>query len=210
MKKILLSLILALTIFLPMTVEAADVPDFVEIGGGNVYFNKTDRSSDSGTVYVFNARSLNADLNNDYVARYINLLTSRYNFVQVGYEKKKWSSKRLQQNRPTETWYFRYTGSKNVGTLSGSCNLRIKRTRELDKGVVSFGITVAPGLTFAGNYGTPRPSGGNGEKECIDCRGTGKCSTCGGRGYYDVGYDHPCGACRTSGKCIFCNGRGYR
>ena len=214
MKKFYVALIafFAFVLINPQIVSAADVPDFVEIGGGNVRFNRLDRSSDGGNVYVFNASSLNADLSNDYVGRYIRLLTSRYNFVQVGYEKKKWNSKRLNQNRPTETWYFRYNGSKSLTTLSGNCHLRIKRTRELDKGVASFDVVISPQLSIAGNYGSPRPSGGNGQRECIDCGGTGRCSTCGGRGYYGVGndYNQPCGSCLTSGKCSICDGKGYK
>ena len=192
----------------------ADVPDFAEIGGGNVRYNNTDKADDGGIVYVFNASTSNlaSDLENDYVEKYISLLTSKYNFVQVDYEEKKYMSKNLNKNRPTEIWYFRYTGSKNFKTLSHDCHLRITETRELDKKVVSFKIAIAPGLVFAGNYDPPKPPRPEGSKECIDCRGTGKCSTCGGNGYYSVGsdYNQPCGSCLTSGKCSICGGKGYK
>ena len=185
----------------------ADVPDFAESGA---YYKKNQLNGDGSTLYIYGASSLGADLNNDYVGKYIRLLTSKYKFVQAGYEKKKWGSKRLQQNRPTEFWRFRYTGSKNVWDLSSGCHLEIKRIRELDKGIVSFEIKVAHGLTMAGNHGSPKPSSSGGDTFCSYCSGSGKCTSCGGTGYYEytIDYQKPCEVCNTTGKCVYCNGTG--
>lgn len=185
----------------------ADVPDFAEIGA---YYKKNQLNGDGSTLYFYGAKNLNADLSNDYVGKYIRLLTSRYKFVQTAHEQKKWNSPRLQKNRPTDTWKFRYTGSKNVWALSSGSHLEIKRIRELDKGVVSFEVKVAHGLTMAGNHGVSKPSSGGGDTFCSYCNGDGKCRSCGGTGYFDMTTDFktPCASCKTSGQCVYCNGTG--
>ena len=188
----------------------ADVPDFVEIGGGSVFYNKNQVEGDAGTRYFYRASSLNADMSNDYIAKYIRLLTGNYNFVQTSYEKKKFNSKRLQATRHSETWKFRYTGSKNVWSLVDGNHIELRRIRNTEDKTATFEVKVAKGLTFAGNYTSARSSN-NGEKQtCGACGGSGRCSICGGSGYYRVGsdYNQPCGACFTSGKCSDCNGTG--
>lgn len=44
------------------------------------------------------------------------------------------------------------------------------------------------------------------EVTCVQCQGTGKCSSCNGTGQdYD---NHTCGTCQGSGKCYRCKGTG--
>ena len=44
------------------------------------------------------------------------------------------------------------------------------------------------------------------EVTCVQCQGTGKCSSCNGIGQdYD---NHTCGTCQGSGKCYRCKGTG--
>ena len=185
----------------------ADVPDFAQVGA---YYKKSQLNGDKSTLYFYGAKNLNADLSNDYVGKYIRLLKGKYHFVQVAHEQKKWGSPRLQKNRPTDIWKFRYTGSKNVWALSNGSHLEIKRIRELDKGVVSFEVKVAHGLIMAGNHGAPKQSSGGGDTFCSYCSGSGKCTSCGGTGYYEytIDYQKPCEVCLTSGKCVYCNGTG--
>lgn len=215
MKKIYLlwMAFLTLSIMMPKMLFAgtsnADVPDFVEIGGGNVFYKNNQIESDSGIRYFYSARNLNVDISNDYVARYIRLLTGNYNFVQTGYDKKKFNSKRLQATRHSETWKFRYTGSKKVWSLGDGNHIELRRIRNTEDKTASFEVKVAKGLSFAGNYASPRASSNGGKQTCSACGGSGSCSICGGNGYYSVGgYSQPCGACLTSGKCSDCNGTG--
>ena len=185
----------------------ADVPDFAQVGA---YYKKNQLNGDGSTLYFYGAKNLSSDLSNDYVGKYIRLLTNKYHFRQAGYEKKKWGSPRLQKNRPTKFWRFRYTSSKNVWALSNGCHVEIKRIRELDKGIVSFEVKVARGLTMAGNHGSPKASSGGGDTFCSYCSGSGKCTSCGGSGHYNytIDYQKPCQVCNMSGKCVYCNGTG--
>lgn len=60
-----------------------------------------------------------------------------------------------------------------------------------------------------GNYTEPESSG---KITCPICHGTGKCSTCAGRGEknYSDGTKYDCWDCHGSGTCSSCGGRGYR
>lgn len=66
---------------------------------------------------------------------------------------------------------------------------------------------------------TTSPSGGTGgyyptnhlvtrPHTCGICSGTGRCSTCYGRGISTIGSAHTCGACGGTGRCATCNGSG--
>ena len=44
------------------------------------------------------------------------------------------------------------------------------------------------------------------ETVCVQCQGTGKCSSC--NGYGQAYNNHTCGACQGSGKCYRCKGTG--
>lgn len=84
------------------------------------------------------------------------------------------------------------------------------------------GVIVAPVVTSApvnsssstssssSSYSSSSSSSG---RDCGLCLGTGKCSKCNGRGYYDeIGIGsgrHACPACpNSSGRCSCCNGTG--
>ena len=212
MKRFLFLLMFAFAIIIPTTlVEAADVPDFVEISDGNLSYRKNQLASDGGTWYFYEAKNLNYDLAADYVGRYIRLLTSKYNFVQKGYWKRKFDSKRLRETRDSETWTFIYNGSKKVKSLSKGCHIELRRIRERDKKRARFEVKVAQGLVFAGNYAAPRTPKKGEKSSCESCNGSGRCINCEGRGYYYMSsFDdhHPCGVCRGTGKCIYCDGKG--
>ena len=44
------------------------------------------------------------------------------------------------------------------------------------------------------------------EVTCVQCQGTGKCSSCNGTGQDYA--NHTCGTCKGSGKCYRCKGTG--
>ena len=44
------------------------------------------------------------------------------------------------------------------------------------------------------------------ETVCVQCQGTGKCSSCNGSG--QAYNNHTCGTCQGSGKCYRCKGTG--
>ncbi len=187
----------------------ADVPDLEQFGG--IVYSSHKQNGDKSVTYFFHAHNLSETASDALTAKYIQLLTSSYNFVQTGYEDKKFEHKRVQAVRKSEKWTFRYTGSKRVWDLSDGNHIHMRRIRNRQTGETTFEIRVAYGLTFAGNYGAATQVG-NGQTTCSACSGSGKCSICSGRGYYGVGndYNQPCGACLTSGKCSDCDGKGYR
>lgn len=45
-------------------------------------------------------------------------------------------------------------------------------------------------------------------KECKGCKGTGKCTTCNGRGRMGGLYDEKCKKCGGTGNCTACRGTG--
>lgn len=67
---------------------------------------------------------------------------------------------------------------------------------------------------------TPSPTPSNkledDKEQCAVCHGSGRCTKCGGRGYYQIediyngGYvDQPCTICGQSGACPTCHGKGW-
>jgi len=186
----------------------ADVPDFETIGDEIVYHHN-ERNRDKSITYVFKASGLSESRADEYLNQYISLLTGS-SFVQTGYDKKKFNSKRVQATRQSETWTFSYNGAKSISSLSDGNALHVKRIRNPQTGDTSFEIRVTKDLIFAGNYEMPAPPP-PGKTFCSACGGSGKCSTCDGKGYYNVGsdYDQPCGSCLTTGDCSDCNGTGY-
>ncbi len=49
------------------------------------------------------------------------------------------------------------------------------------------------------------------KQDCLTCRGSGNCTTCGGDGYTDIGgYKGGCRSCHGDGDCNSCNGSGKR
>ncbi len=49
------------------------------------------------------------------------------------------------------------------------------------------------------------------KQDCLTCRGSGNCTTCGGDGYTDIGgYKGGCRSCHGDGDCNACNGTGKR
>lgn len=64
------------------------------------------------------------------------------------------------------------------------------------------------------NVGGYTPTESSSKNTCAVCNGTGKCTSCAGRGYKEDTYisgggTHQCGSCNGRGICTTCNGRGY-
>ena len=187
----------------------ADVPDLEQLADEIVYHHNQ-RNGDKSITYIFKASGLSESRADEYVDKYISLLTGN-NFVQTGYDKKQFSRKRVQATRQSETWTFDYTGSKSISCLSDGNALHVKRIRNPQTGDTTFEIRVAKDLIFAGNYDAPNPPP-PGTTRCYDCNGDGKCPVCHGDEYINMGYDNnqPCGACiGNPGKCSRCDGKGY-
>lgn len=66
------------------------------------------------------------------------------------------------------------------------------------------GSSPAPVISSGGTGGTPvrKP------QTCGICSGSGKCSSCYGRGISSFGHTHVCGACGGTGRCGTCSGSG--
>ena len=185
--------------------SGADVPDFLQVCDKNVTYSHNQAAGDGGTFYFYNTKTLSSDLSNNYAEKYIRLLTGSYRFVQHNHEEENYGKTKFDR------WTFRYIGSKNVKASSGGYHLELKRFRDYERDRVHFEFAVSKGLTVAGNYSSPRASGGKGDNYCSACGGSGRCSTCGGSGYYHYSdFDQPCGSCLTTGRCSDCDGRGYR
>lgn len=188
----------------PARASGVDVPDFMTIGGNSVVY-RTSQVNGDGSITVFYDAYLNDDLRQDFIGQYANLLT-QYGFHFVRHDETKFNSKRLKENRKSETWTFQNSNYDQV---------KLKRVRDKSKGQASFDIRMTSGLTYGGNYATPqRKSGGNAEGEmCWRCRGTGICQECGGSGHVHIWAGNEyiktiCNECRSSGTCRWCGGTG--
>lgn len=184
----------------------SDVPDIEQLADEIVYHHNQ-RNGDRSITYIFKAGSLSESRADEFVDKYISLLTSS-NFVQTGYDKKQFIRKRVQATRQSETWTFDYKGSKSIWALSDGNALTLKRIFNPQTGDTSFEVRIANGLTFAGKYDPPKPIP-EGKTPCSDCY-DGKCDICKGTGYYDdgSGVEKPCAAC-DNGNCRRCKGTGY-
>lgn len=136
----------------PTVASDGTVPD---IGQFNkvVRFSSSRQNADKSIKHIFHAQNLSEAVSDALTAKYIRLLTDSYNFVQTGYEENFSKNKHTQAVSQNETWTFRYTGSKSVNPLSDGNHLHVRRISTPQYGDTTFEITVAHGLTFAGNYG---------------------------------------------------------
>lgn len=86
---------------------------------------------------------------------------------------------------------------------------------EMPSSGYSTGGSFAPSTTLPpsnGVGGTGGSSSMHGDAECPSCHRTGKCTACGGRGWYRNQYaDYDimdCSICHKTGKCQTCHGKG--
>ena len=134
MKRFLFSLILALTILLPITtaVEAADIPDVRQISPSNIKPDISAFNKDH-SVYVYVSKN-----GNYYAAQFVQMLTKNYPFKVVD---------RFDDNEYPE-WYLVYTGSKKVMSIRewGNCHVAISSSNN------DIEIRIGKGLTYAGHF----------------------------------------------------------
>lgn len=87
-------------------------------------------------------------------------------------------------------------------------------------GVPTTGQYYTPtAISTASSYSSSSSTSTTSKRACSRCKGTGKCTTCGGSGQvYDYGsasviskkkYNHSCGVCNGRGRCGVCDGKGY-
>lgn len=142
MKRFLFSLILALTILLPITtaVEAADIPDVRQISPSNIKPDNSAFNKDH-SVYVYVCKN-----GNYYAAQFVQMLTKNYPFKVVD---------RFDDNEYPEwyEWYLVYTGSKKVMSIRewsirewGNCHVVISSSNN------DIEIRIGKGLTYAGHF----------------------------------------------------------
>ena len=218
MKRFLLIVLAFIIAILPINVEAADLPDFGDVDEDNLVFKGTqyDNSYDI-QVYMW----YDVDANDTFAERYVHFLTNNYPFKYLGNYVK--NAKR--GDNETETWFFYYTGSKQVQTFTPrvdnntrpySCHVTLKRYRNYRRGHTEFTIRVAHGLDYPRNSQKPSPSEINDKDKkpnCPSCGGSGICKECGGSGRVnkwggDGVYNVTCTACAGMGKCRYCYGTG--
>lgn len=219
MKKVLLIFLECIFMILPLKIEAADLPDFGDIDKDNLVFKGT-QLSHSYDVQVYLWYNVSSD--EDFAERYVDLLVNEYPFEYLGHYVKNAN----HSNNVSETWFFYYTGSKDVpsftkkantadrNSASYDCHVTLKRYRNYRSGHTEFTIRVAHGLEYPRHAPQSSPNDNNNKEKCLSCSGSGNCRECGGSDkvtkwggdrYYD---DLTCTACAGTGKCRNCRGTG--
>lgn len=211
--------------------SSTTVPDLGAFLGGCV--------RDAGTSDETYSYDIDDDKGMAAIDEYRALLTGSYNFQEVNFKKEDFTS---TSGLICYNIYYSYTGSGSVGSkrwpsAEQEADLyllvnhytwedRVGISMSLGDGIVveNSGVTASDpptDMSGAGNNGSGSGSGGGvytpefAKQDCSICKGTGKCQTCGGRGYlYSTAskkYDRNCTGCRNaSGKCTYCNGTGKR
>lgn len=195
------------------------------------------RDTKSGETYSY---TFDDDKGLAAVDEYRALLTGSYNFKEVNFKEEEYPSSGLI----CYNIYYSYTGSGSVGSkkwpsAEQEANIfllvnhytwedRVGVSMSLGDGIVveNSGVTASdPPTDMSGASGSGSNSGsgsGSGvhtpefaKQDCSICKGTGKCQTCGGRGYLyssaSKKYDRNCYGCHNAdGKCTYCGGTGKR
>ena len=150
MKKFLIPFIVTFAIFIPTAiVEAADVPDFYQVGGRYLTFTgKEVGKKKAMRVYGYDC---SVDLREDFAEQFMNSL---YNFRLVGHY---FNDYRRTSAETFETWVFVYTGGKNVSTFvqrdyqrkrDYNAHLVVGRHKNWQRETTHFSIRIANGLTY--------------------------------------------------------------
>ena len=154
MKKFLATFLLALAIAIPATfAEAADVPDFYQIGGRNLTFTGKEIGKNKPMrVYGYDC---SVDLNENFAEQFMNNLS---NFRLIGHYVNDY---RRGQAKIWERWIFVYTGSKSPATFEHKnvkdrknpyyCQLVVSRSKDWNTEITHFAVYVANGLTYGGD-----------------------------------------------------------
>ena len=134
----------------PSVANDGTVPDLEQFRG--VKYSSHKQNADRSVTYFFHAHNLSETVSDALTAKYIQLLTDSYNFVQTGYEEKFFESKHVKAVYKRDTWTFSRNGLK-IAPLSDGNHIHMRRILNLQDGDTTFEIRLAHGLTFAGNYG---------------------------------------------------------
>lgn len=151
MKKFLISMICTIVLMFPtILAEAADVPNFQSVAGNNVIFAGTQSSKNGSVSYDYDCE-VNSGGDN-YVRRYINLLTNNYPFSYDGNDVEDYTRSSAHKY---VRYYFDYTGSKSVSNVNFGrkkmphyCNVSIMVCYYYDTGIQRIKIRVANGLSY--------------------------------------------------------------
>ena len=198
-----------------VTAEAGiDVPDFADFGQDLGFGGDTESNG-----YTYYSYYCDVTSNKDAAEKYVAELTDSYDFVETAHEYNdggRVGNRRLRRGARangitiTESWFFRYTGSKYAQSFETgrrnnehTCHLAVLMTRDTGTDSTSFRILVADGLVYgagensqvitasapvrSSSSSSSRPSAPRkpSKIECIVCYGTGKvkCSACDGTGH---------------------------
>lgn len=154
MKKIFLSILIAIAVLLPtIAVEAADVPSFYKIGGSHFYLTINDRSG-TEKGYRYYGYECEVDLNENFAEKFIETLVNDYNFRLIAHYVNDYRDYQLSLS---DTWIFIYTGTKKIPLFDTKNyedmqiykgNLVISRKKNWEDESTRFYITIAKGLTY--------------------------------------------------------------
>lgn len=139
MKKFLLtlSLLLAFAIIIPTTasVEAANVPNFLQVAGNHVRYTGVENNRKKNNRSYRYECSL--DLRESFAEQYVNLLRQS-GFTLINHEVNDW--RRLNPPRYLDKWILRYSGQQ----------VEIWKYQYFEQGRKSFSIVVPNGLSYGG------------------------------------------------------------
>ena len=154
MKTFLTVFLLTLAIALPATfAEAADVPDFYQVGSDYLY----SRGIENGNGKRSYKYGCSIDLKENFAEQYVRYVTANYDFELTGHYFK---DHRRTSLETFEYWMLTYTGSKDPYTFTQkdhrskqtyNANLVVCRQKKWEREETRFYIIVANGLTYGGD-----------------------------------------------------------
>lgn len=150
MKKFLM-LVLAFVLIIPIAkAQAADVPNFQDVGGNYLTFTGREVAAKKG--YICYGYDCDIDLNENFAEQFINYLVQNCGFQFAGH---KFDDFTRTSAQTFEYWQFNYVGSKYVAPFQKSkksvpCHLEVGRSKNYQTGITHFSVRIANGLTYGG------------------------------------------------------------
>ena len=156
MKKTLLSILVVFSIFMfTIKVEAADVPEFLSVVGGNATFIGGQNINNKNGVYTTYSYMCDSISQGENLAvEYCGYLINNAPFVLIGAFENDYT--RTSAEKFTHVM-FNYVGSKSVGSFIVKdrkkksryvCNVKVHTHAQYQSGTLKITIYVANGLTY--------------------------------------------------------------
>ena len=153
MKQFLLPILLAFALLVPtVQVQAADVPDFYQVGERYLTFTGRENTRKGARVYGYDC---SVDLKESFAEQYLRALVSNYGFVIIDHYVNDY---RRGQAKLWDCWVLKYKGSKYASTFVHKnpanlknpyyCHMVVSRSKDWNRGITHFAIYVTNNLSY--------------------------------------------------------------